>query len=157
MRPTEKGGAMRLLRRCGTVALLCAAYPFLTAAPSNADLRVCNKTTSRVGIAIGYKADRDWTTEGWWTVDSDSCATILAGPLIGRFYYMYAVDYDQGGEWGGDSAFLCTQEKEFTIEGVSDCVARGYQKTGFYEVDTGNQESWTIQLTEPTSRGVGGR
>ena len=55
------------------------------------------------------------------------------------------------------SAFFCTQEKEFTIEGVSDCVARGYQRTGFYEVDTGNQESWTIQLTEPTSRGVGGR
>ena len=70
---------------------------------------------------------------------------------------MYAVDYDQGGEWGGNSAFFCTQEKEFTIEGVNDCVARGFQRTGFYEVDTGNQESWTIQLTEPTSRGVGGR
>ena len=148
---------MRLLRRSGFVALLCVAYPLLAASSSLADLRVCNKTTSRVGIAVGYKADRDWTTEGWWTVNSDSCATILAGPLVGRYYYMYAVDYDQGGEWGGNSAFLCTQEKEFTIQGVSDCVARGYQKTGFYEVDTGNQESWTIQLTEPTSRGVGGR
>ena len=157
MRPTEKGGAMKLLRRSGIVALLCAACPYFLIASAKADLRVCNKTTSRVGIAIGYKADRDWTTEGWWTVDSDSCATILPGPLVGRYYYMYAVDYDQGGEWGGNSAFLCTQEKEFTIEGVSDCVARGYQKTGFYEVDTGSQESWTIQLTEPTSRGVGGR
>ncbi len=76
---------------------------------------------------------------------------------MGRFYYMYAVDYDQGGEWGGNTAFLCTQEKEFTIEGVNDCVARGYQRTGFYEVDTREQESWTIQLTEPTSRGVGGQ
>jgi uncharacterized membrane protein len=157
MRPTEKGGAMKLLRRCGIVALLCAAYPLFVATPSKADLRVCNKTTSRVGIAIGYKADHDWTTEGWWTVDSDSCATLLTGPLNGRYYYMYAVDYDQGGEWGGNSAFLCTQEKEFTIQGVNDCVARGYQKTGFYEVDTGNQESWTIQLTEPTTRGIGGR
>lgn len=157
MRPTEKGGAMRLLRRSGFVALLCAAFPFLASTSSLADLRVCNKTTSRVGIAVGYKADRDWTTEGWWTVNSDSCATILAGPLVGRYYYMYAVDYDQGGEWGGNSAYLCTQEKEFTIQGTSDCVARGYQKTGFYEVDTGRQESWTIQLTEPASRGVGGR
>jgi uncharacterized membrane protein len=148
---------MRLLRRSGFVALLCAAYPFLATSSSLADLRVCNKTTNRVGIAIGYKADRNWTTEGWWTVRSDSCATILAGPLVGRYYYMYAVDYDQGGEWGGNSAFLCTQEKEFTIEGVNDCVARGYQKTGFYEVDTGSQENWTIQLTEPASRGVGGR
>ncbi len=157
MRPTEKGGAMRLLRSSGFVALVCAAFPLLMSSPSKADLRVCNKTTSRVGIAVGYKAVQEWTTEGWWTVDSDSCATILSGPLVGRYYYMYAVDYDQGGEWGGNSAFLCTQEKEFTIQGVSDCVARGYQKTGFYEVDTGNQESWTIQLTEPASRGVGGR
>jgi uncharacterized membrane protein len=108
-------------------------------------------------VAVGYKATADWITEGWWTVDGDSCATILAGPLGSRFYYMYAVDYDEGGEWGGTSAFLCTQEKEFTIAGVSNCVARGFQKTGFYEVDTGNQETWTIQLTEPTSRGVGGR
>ncbi len=156
MRPTEKGGAMKLLRNSGIIALLFAACPFLTT-PSKADLRVCNKTTSRVGIAIGYKGDREWTTEGWWTVDADSCATLLPGPLVGRYYYMYAVDYDQGGEWGGSSAFLCTQEKEFTIHGVNDCVARGYQRTGFYEVDTGSQESWTIQLTEPTSRGIGGR
>jgi uncharacterized membrane protein len=156
MCPTEKGGAMKLLRRSVPPAILCALCPFVFSA-AHADLRVCNKTTSRVGVAVGYKATADWITEGWWTVDGDSCATILAGPLGSRFYYMYAVDYDEGGEWGGTSAFLCTQEKEFTIAGVSNCVARGFQKTGFYEVDTGNQETWTIQLTEPTSRGVGGR
>jgi len=148
---------MKLLRRSGTFVLACAVCSLFALTSARADLRVCNKTTSRVGIAIGYKAVRDWTTEGWWTVGSDACATLLAGPLVGRYYYMYAVDYDQGGEWSGNSAFFCTQEKEFTIEGVNNCVARGYQRTGFYEVDTGNQESWTIQLTEPTSRGVGGR
>jgi len=148
---------MRLLRRSWLLALLCAASPYLFVHAAKADLRVCNKTTSRVGIAIGYKAKTDWTTEGWWTVESDNCATLLAGPLASRYYYIHAVDYDQGGEWGGNTAFLCTQEKEFTIEGVSDCVARGFQKTGFYEVDTGDQESWTIQLTEPSSRGIGGR
>ena len=148
---------MKLPRARSTATLLCTFVPFLLINAAQADLRVCNKTTSRVGIAIGYKAERDWTTEGWWTVESDTCATLLKGPLVGRYYYMYAVDYDEGGEWGGASAFLCTREKEFTIEGVNDCVARGYQRTGFYEVDTGHQESWTIQLTEPTSRGVGGQ
>jgi uncharacterized membrane protein len=153
------GEAMPLLRRSSTAApaLLCMLLSPLAVSAAQADLRVCNKTESRVGIAIGYKAERDWTTEGWWTVEAESCATLLKGPLVGRFYYMYAVDYDEGGEWGGTSAYLCTQEKEFTIEGVNDCVARGYQRTGFYEVDTGHQESWTIQLTEPTSRGIGGR
>ena len=148
---------MMLLRGSFTAALLSLALLPLMNALAAADLRVCNKTASRVGIAIGYKAERDWTTEGWWTVDADRCATLLVGPLVSRFYYMYAVDYDQGGEWGGNTAFLCTREKEFTIEGVDDCVARGYQRTGFYEVDTREQQSWTIQLTEPTSRGVGGQ
>ena len=147
---------MKLLRRSGSAALSCVACCFFVAA-AQADLRICNNTPSRVGIAIGYKAERDWTTEGWWTVEADRCATLLQGPLSGRFYYMYAVDYDQGGEWGGSTAFLCTQEKEFTIEGVGNCVARGFQRTGFYEVDTGSQANWTIQLTEPTSRGIGGR
>jgi len=148
---------MVLLRCCGTSLVLSAACALLPVTAAQADLRICNKTTSRVGIAIGYKAERDWTSEGWWTVEADRCATLLTGPLVSQYYYMYAVDYDQGGEWGGESAYLCTQEKEFTIEGVSDCVARGFQRTGFYEVDTGDQDNWTVQLTEPTSRGIGGR
>ena len=159
MRPTEKGEAMKLLRRSWTAALLCAAsFPRLYATAAHADLRVCNKTTSRVGIAIGYKAHARLDHRGLVDGRRPTAARRSSpGRSSGRFYYMYAVDYDQGGEWGGNTAFFCTQEKEFTIEGVNDCVARGYQRTGFYEVDTGNQESWTIQLTEPTSRGVGGR
>ena len=47
---------------------------------------------------------------------------------------------------------MCTREKEFTIAGVEDCLARGYDRTGFYEVDTGEQRSWTIQLTERTQQ-----
>ena len=142
-----------LLRRMTAAALLIGALH----GSASADLRVCNKTNSRIGVSIGYKSDKDWTTEGWWTVNADSCETLLAGTLASRYYYMYAVDYEQGGEWSGKSAFLCTQDKEFTITGVGDCVARGYQRTGFYEVDTRGQESWTIELTEPTSRGVGGQ
>lgn len=148
---------MTLLRTFLFAVTPLSLLPILAAEPAEAELRVCNKTASRIGIAIGYRTPKDWTAEGWWTIDADSCVTLLAGDLTNRYYYMYAVDYDQGGEWGGKSAFLCTRDKEFTIEGVNDCVARGYQRTGFYEVDTGNQQSWTIELTEPTSRGVGGR
>jgi uncharacterized membrane protein len=148
---------MTLLRIFVLAAVGTCVFSPLAADPARADLRVCNKTPSRIGIAIGYRAQKDWTAEGWWTIDADSCVTLLAGTLTNRYYYMYAVDYEQGGEWGGKSAFMCTRDKEFTIEGVNDCVARGFQRTGFYEVDTGNQQSWTIELTEPTSRGVGGR
>ena len=118
-----------------------------SAAPAAADFRVCNQTPSRVGIAVGYKENEGWTTEGWWNIAARSCETVLRGSLVARFYYIYAVDYDRGGEWSGQ-AFMCTREKEFTIRGTDDCLARGYDRTGFFEVDTGDQPSWTVQLTE---------
>jgi uncharacterized membrane protein len=140
------------------MATVLAAFFLMTAGviSAEADLRLCNKTASRIGVAIGYKADEEWKTEGWWNIDENNCETLLAGVLSSRYYYVYATDYDQGGEWAG-RAFMCTRDKEFTIEGVGDCLARGFQKTGFFEVDTGTQSGWTVQLTEPTNRGVGGR
>jgi len=129
---------------CG--ALVTAAFT-LAAEPARADFRLCNNTGNRVGIAVGYKENEGWTTEGWWNISARSCETVLRGSLVARFYYIYAVDYDRGGEWSGQ-AFMCTREKEFTIRGTDDCLARGYDRTGFFEVDTGDQPSWTVQLTE---------
>jgi uncharacterized membrane protein len=117
------------------------------AAPAAADFRLCNNTGSRVGVAVGYKDNDGWTTEGWWNIASRSCETLLRGALVARFYYIYGVDYDRGGEWSGQ-AYMCTRDKEFTVRGTEDCLARGFDRTGFFEVDTGEQQSWTVQLTE---------
>ena len=118
-------------------------------APALADLRMCNTTSSRVGVAIGYRDAQGWTTEGWWNIAPRACETLLRGTLAARFYYVHAVDYDRGGEWTGKSV-MCTRNKEFTIRGIEDCLARGYERAGFFEVDTGEQKSWTIQLTDTT-------
>ncbi|MTI00125.1 DUF1036 domain-containing protein [Roseibium sp. RKSG952] len=123
---------------------------------AKADLRLCNKTESQVGVAIGYKDKSDWVTEGWWNLQANTCETLVPGALVSRYYYIYAVDYDQFGEWGG-RAFMCTRQREFTIRGIEDCVARGFERTGFFEIDTGEQSSWTVQLTEPVQQGTGGR
>ena len=141
---------MRLRRGAGTLiaALLLALPIVLKAAPAAADFRLCNNTASRVGVSVGYKENEGWTTEGWWNLPAKKCETLLPGALVARFYYIYAVDYDHGGEWSGQ-AFMCTKEKEFTIHGNTDCLARGYDRTGFFEVDTGEQPAWTVQLTEP--------
>ncbi len=130
----------------GTVAL-AAALLAVSAHPAKADFRLCNNTGSRVGVSLGYKDAEGWTTEGWWNVSARSCETLLRGALVARYYYIYAVDYDRGGEWSGH-AFMCSREKEFTIRGTENCLARGYDQTGFFEVDTGEQRSWTVQLTD---------
>jgi uncharacterized membrane protein len=115
--------------------------------PAMADFRLCNNTGSRVGVALGYKDAEGWTTEGWWNISARTCDTLLRGALVARYYYIYAVDYDRGGEWSGH-AFMCSREKEFTIRGTENCLARGYDRTGFFEVDTNEQRSWTVQLTD---------
>jgi uncharacterized membrane protein len=133
---------------CFGLAIMAA----LTATPAVADLRICNFTKSRVGIAIGYKDGEGWATEGWWNITAGSCEALLRGNLAARFYYVYAIDYDRGGEWSGQ-AFMCTRDKEFTIRGTGDCLARGFDRTGFFEVDTGEQQTWTVQLTETGETG----
>jgi uncharacterized membrane protein len=148
---------MRLSTSPGTVAgtLLLGAMAafalFASASPAAADFRLCNNTASRVGLAVGYKDAAGWTTEGWWNLPARTCETVLKGNLVARYYYVYAIDYDRGGEWMGQ-AFMCTRDKEFTIRGIGDCLARGYDRTGFFEVDTGEQRAWTVQLTESSEQ-----
>lgn len=139
-----------ILRRLRVAIPMCAialAAMCWSVTPAHADFRLCNNTSSRVGIALGYKDAEGWVTEGWWNVSSRSCETLLRGTLIARYYYIYALDYDRGGEWSGQ-AFMCSRDKEFTIRGTENCLARGFDRTGFFEVDTGEQRSWTVQLTE---------
>lgn len=148
----------RMLSGRPLAAALALAAGFLLApgvgmAPAFADLRLCNKTNNRVGVAIGYKDKKIWTTEGWWNIPVNSCETLVSGTLVSRFYYVYAVDYDHGGEWSGKFV-MCTKDKMFTIQGTEDCVARGFNRTGFFEVDTGEQTNWTIQLNEPAQAGA---
>ena len=131
----------------GLLPVLVLACLCLWSGSAAADFRLCNNTASRVGIALGYKDADGWTTEGWWNISSRSCETLLKGTLVARYYYIYALDYDRGGEWSGQ-AFMCSRDKEFTIKGTENCLARGFDRTGFFEVDTGDQRAWTVQLTE---------
>ncbi|HVV93129.1 MAG TPA: DUF1036 domain-containing protein [Hyphomicrobiales bacterium] len=143
----QASALLRLL--CGPAAAAAALLALPGAA--HADFRLCNATASRVGVAVGYKNGANWVTEGWWNIGGSSCETLLKGPLVARYYYVYALDYDHGGEWGG-AAFMCTQAHEFTIRGIADCHARGFDRTGFFEIDTRDQRSWTVQLTETPAK-----
>lgn len=145
-----------MMRGLVTGLMVAMIAGLLTAVPqpASADLKICNNSASRVGIALGYKDTKGWASEGWWNVDPKACETLLEGDLIARFYYIYAVDYDKGGSWGGD-AILCSRDKLFTIRGygsgddlhLQSCKERGFQRTGYFEVDTGEEPDWTVSLS----------
>ena len=136
---------INLIRFClGLSALL---LPLFVTTPALANLRVCNQTSKTVSIALGYRAKQGWQSEGWWVAAPSACTSVFKGDLSSRFYYLFAADDLSGGTWEG-KVFMCTQDQTFTILGVEDCLARGYERTGFFEVDTKNRNDWTLQLTE---------
>ncbi len=126
-----------------------------SATPARADLRVCNQSSNQVSIALGYRADKGWQSEGWWVAPANGCAVVYQGDLHSRFFYLYVADDIGGGAWDGDR-FMCTRDESFTIFGVEDCLARGYERTGFFEVDTQNRTDWTLQLRDPVNNDTTG-
>lgn len=115
--------------------------------PASADLRVCNKTQNQINIALGYRAPRGWQSEGWWLAATNECAIVYNGDLNARYFYLFVADDISGAAWDG-KVFMCTRDESFTIFGVEDCLARGYERSGFFEVDTRNKADWTVELTE---------
>lgn len=139
----------RVVRRRGWRAWALGVAALVPSHAALADLKLCNTTASRIGVAIGYQDQSSgWTTEGWWNISARTCETLLKGAFASRYFYVHAVDYDRGGEWAGKSP-MCTTDKTFTIRGTQDCSKRGYKSTGFFEVDTQDSKDWTIHLTDP--------
>lgn len=118
--------------------------------PALADLRVCNQSQNPVAIAIGFRSEKGWQSEGWWIAEPENCAVVYNGPLNelpSQYFYIHAVDDIGGNKWDG-RVFMCTRDKSFTIFGEKDCLARGYERSGFFEVDTEKNTDWTVQLTD---------
>ncbi len=119
-------------------------------APAYADLRVCNQSQNPLAIAIGFRSEKGWQSEGWWIAEPENCAVVFNGPLNeqpSQYFYIHAVDDIGGNRWDG-RVFMCTRDKSFTIFGEKDCLARGYERSGFFEVDTQKNIDWTVQLTD---------
>ncbi|MCZ2203645.1 DUF1036 domain-containing protein [Bartonella sp. A05] len=152
----RKIGLMVMKKQEGTfqrrfrVFLLSIFLLFFAAGFARADFRVCNMTQESVGVALGYRTPSGWVSEGWWVIPVTECKTLLEEPLTSRFYYFYAEDAQKKGGWPG-TVTMCVKDSQFTIKGVHDCFARGFQRAGFQEIDTGNQTSWMVQLTDMSS------
>jgi uncharacterized membrane protein len=142
----EKSHSFHWLRAFIIVA--ATSIGCLTPVAAYADLKLCNATTGRIGVALGYQDKKGWATEGWWNIPSKTCESLLKGTLPSRYLYVHAVDYERGGEWTGRH-IMCTKDNVFTIRNTKQCSKRGFNQKGFYEIDTGTSQSWTIRLADP--------
>ena len=135
-----------------TVACFFAAA--LAPHAASADFRLCNNSSGRISVSLAYTDGQNWVSEGWWNLKSNACEVLLRGGLAAQFYYVYAMD-ERGGEWKG-KAYMCTRDREFRIDGRDNCLVRGFDRTGFLEIDTGKDaKNWTVQLTDASQQPAG--
>jgi uncharacterized membrane protein len=113
--------------------------------PAQAALNVCNKSALPAKVAVARFNGVKWTSEGWWTVDPAKCATLVQGALNSRYYYIYATD-GAAGTWDGSKYFCTSPNAKFAIVGRGTCAAGGFDRRGFFEIDTGRAVNWTQSL-----------
>jgi uncharacterized membrane protein len=115
--------------------------------PAEANLTVCNKGAHEAKVALGRFNGTRWSSEGWWHVPAKKCAELIAGKLNARYYYLYATD-GAAGTWDGSTSFCTGTTDKFSIVGRGGCVAHGFDRRGFFEVDTRNHLNWTQSLSD---------
>jgi uncharacterized membrane protein len=127
-------------------ALALLAFAGLLASPAHAKFAVCNKGARAATVALGHFNGTDWMSEGWWTIKPNACADLITAPLDARYYYLYANDGGSG-TWDGSKEF-CTDVQNFSIVGRGHCAARGHNRKGFFQIDTGQAPNWTQSLSD---------
>ena len=92
---------------------------------------------------IGYSADNDVTTRGWWNIDAGSCATPI-GYDLGTWtnYYVYA--YSSSETWADSSSnsnhWLCVDpQNAFTLYNARSYCS--YEHRYFRYIDSENPNS----------------
>jgi uncharacterized membrane protein len=134
------------MRRAPFLALLTVLAAVLAAPPAHAAFNICNKSALAARVALGRFDGTQWTSQGWWTVAPQTCARLLNGPLQARYYYLYASD-GAGGTWEGKTHFCTAPDTKFLVAGRKDCASRGFDRRGFFEVDTGKSPEFTQSLS----------
>lgn len=115
--------------------------------PAVAEFSVCNQTLDVVNVAIGQKHGEIFRTEGWWTIGSNQCATVIREELQNQFIYVFATDVFGQTVLNGTEK-MCIAPGKFSIDGTESCWQRGYRETEFVEVDTKAVERWTLFLSD---------
>ena len=131
------------------------------AAPATANFNVCNIGKRWVFLAVAYRDESGWKSKGWSAIKGLTCETVISGPLISRYVYVHAIErkcvkfpntFETTGVYEGDTRICArTVGTDFELHEIENCDGNLHQKVGFLEIDTLDEESWTLRLGSNTS------
>ncbi len=113
-----------------TAAALCAAVA-CAASPAAADLRLCNKTSYVLDLAIGIEHKGATATRGWSRLDPGQCRIVLQGAVEADKLYVHAralALYGGSPPPQAGHAELCVADDAFVIAGAVKCPAKAGQR-----------------------------
>jgi uncharacterized membrane protein len=135
-----------------------------------ADFRVCNQSSVRMKVSIGYPdSNLGWTSRGWFDLADGSCISLIHGRLTSSAYYLYAMG-EGGRVWEGNTATqwqdsaanarvvsmkapFCITQTKYTIPRKDhskgndlNCEAAGFESKWFIGFETGGKADYTAHF-----------
>ncbi len=134
-------------------ALAVLAASSALAAPAQAALKLCNRTSYILYAATSSVAGSGSTTQGWTRIAPGDCQIAIPEKLKAQSYLVYArsaLAYSGPQHaWGGDFA-LCVKESNFTInrkDRLPNCTGDIFP-VPFATVQTHNRPDWTMTFDD---------
>jgi uncharacterized membrane protein len=112
---------------CAVIAATLLALP----SPASADLRLCNRTSYILDLALGLEDKGSAASRGWFRIEPGQCRIVLQGAIEAEHLYVHAralALYGSSPPSQAAHADLCVADGNFVIAGARSCVARKGQR-----------------------------
>jgi uncharacterized membrane protein len=99
--------------------------------PASADLRLCNRTSYILDLALGLEDKGSAASRGWFRIEPGQCRLVLQGAIEADHLYVHARALPLYGSSPPPQAAhgeLCVADGNFVIAGARACVARKGQR-----------------------------
>ena len=113
-----------MIRKSMAIGYGAALAVLLAAAPAQAELTLCNRTSYQMEAAIGLEKRANVTTRGWFRVDPGQCKQVVEGALDVDMAYVHARTPQVYGSaplpQNGNAAF-CIRDGNFENNNARSC------------------------------------
>jgi uncharacterized membrane protein len=109
---------------------------------------MCNHTSQKVWVAIGYQESGHWLSKGWFGYEPNECDRLYPGVPQNTNFYFYAHSTSRKTIWGGENdpnrGYFCTSDQAFYYNSDSNnCEGKRFQR-----INLDGADQYTFTLTE---------
>jgi uncharacterized membrane protein len=134
----------RASRKARTIIFAAATASLALPSPASADLRLCNRTSYVLDLALGLEDKGSAATRGWFRVEPGQCRIVLQGAIGAEHLYVHAralALYGSSPPPQASRGELCVADGNFVIAGARSCAARkGQRLVGFTAIQPAQSE-----------------